>query len=206
MNAAGSSVALRSATRQRTPSVSVMVSSAATRASVLASVDSRPPWQVLRDSRDDITCDSSDKLTPSRTSADTNAGSAEHATLLTLSGARRGAGERGRELRCGEDGEAWCMSVARARRGRGTGVPTRCCEKGVEVVGPTLLAGPMLGCRTRGSRVAPLRPHLARRVRAAGEIMGVELLRRGVGEEDIGPSSLEDEGATSVVLMRAAWW
>jgi hypothetical protein len=36
--------------------------------------------------------------------------------------------------------------------------------------------------------------------------MGVELLRRGVGEEDIDPSSLEDEGAMSVVLMRAAWW
>jgi hypothetical protein len=36
--------------------------------------------------------------------------------------------------------------------------------------------------------------------------MGVELLRRSVGEEDVGPPSLEDEGAASVVLMRAAWW
>jgi hypothetical protein len=48
------------------------------------------------------------------------------------------------------------------------GAPTCSCEKGVEVVGPALLAGPTLGLPHEGGRVALLRPHLARQVRAAG--------------------------------------
>jgi hypothetical protein len=84
MSRDGSSVALRSAARPSSPPASVMVPSAATRASVPASVDSRPPLYVPRDSRDDITCDSSDRFTPSSTSADTNVSSAEHMYCATV--------------------------------------------------------------------------------------------------------------------------
>lgn len=43
---------------------SVIVPSAITRANVPASVESRPPLKVPRESLDDMTRDSSDKLTP----------------------------------------------------------------------------------------------------------------------------------------------
>lgn len=59
----GSKVAFKSLLSPPYPP-NVIVASAITLAIVPASVDSSPPLNVPRDSRDDITRDSSDKFTP----------------------------------------------------------------------------------------------------------------------------------------------
>lgn len=59
----GSSVMLRSKPGPRYPA-NVMVPSASTRANVPASVDNRPPLYVPLASREDITLDNNERLTP----------------------------------------------------------------------------------------------------------------------------------------------
>ena len=78
----GSRVTLRRLPMPRYPAA-VMVQSATTLARVPASVDRSPPLYVPRDRRDDITLDRRERLTPSRTSADTNVMSAEATYWIT---------------------------------------------------------------------------------------------------------------------------
>lgn len=63
MNREGNKVTLRSLLSPKQPA-SVIVPSATTRAKVPASVDSNPPLYVPRASRDDITRERRDRLTP----------------------------------------------------------------------------------------------------------------------------------------------
>lgn len=63
MSRAGSRVAFSSLLSLKYPTI-VIVPSAITRARVPASVDSKPPLKVPRESRDDIIFDRSERLTP----------------------------------------------------------------------------------------------------------------------------------------------